>query len=212
MNFANLEAEILTRLKKGERPTEDDLVSAALAACENDDERLQIEDEGVYGTVVSEDVDYALTFDWESWGAPNSSTGAMIIVRLDNRSFLCLPPDRLEGTHPFVVLGALEPDAAPDRAREVVRRLVAGYFDGEYSIRLPTSARNRRPDLLPDDAVKDAFRAAAHDEAIWEGLLDDFEELLEYRDEPINTKLPDADEGFDEETFERWFQAIYDSK
>jgi hypothetical protein len=162
----------------GTRIDEDALMPFVVASCEEDEEREAIESEGLGWTLTerlpSKDV---LSFGWESRGAPTSSSDSMLVLTVDRHIFLCMPTESLEGLHPFLVLAAALAEEGAAGVSAMVRAHLPGLFGDVWTLRLPTETTNLAPDLLSAEAVKEAYRSAAQDPDVWDGLLTDLAEL-----------------------------------
>jgi hypothetical protein len=214
MNFSLLDTEIGRLLEHGHAVLEGDLKRAALDRCERHDERQSLEADGIYQFLIAElgEPDMLLGFDWESWGEPNSSSDCLYLMQLGDHRYLLLPPDDLEDKHGMAILGSVRiTDPAGSLAQLVTERLATQFdVEGFLSGRLPTSTSNLRPDLVPRQAIKDAYALAVDTSLVWESLVDDLKSLADYKGVAVSIPLAaDFDQSTRTRLFDAWFLLTY---
>jgi hypothetical protein len=131
-------------------------------------------------------------------------------MELGNCRYLLFPPDDLEGRHPMAVLGSVPITGPESTLAQLVTNRLATQFDvhGFLSARLPTSTSNLRPDLVPRQAIKDAYALAADRSFVWENLVGDLRALADYKD--VAVSIPDtADMPTRMRLFDTWFVLTY---
>jgi hypothetical protein len=214
MNFSLLDAELSRLLEQNDVVTEDDIKEAALGCCEQDEDREYLEAEGVYQFLVDQlgEPDMLLDFNWIAWGSPTSSSDWLYLMTLGTHWYLFLPPDTLEGVHPMVILGSVSANAPRSAcARLVTKHLPTLFLDDAFgSHRLPTSTGNVRADLVPRQAVKNAYESVAQRPEVWGSLVDELREIVDINH--LALEIPDGHD-FDEKTrtrlFNEWFALTY---
>ena len=146
----------------------------------DEEERETLESDGVSSFLTERlPTRWLLGFDWESWGAPNSSSDSMLIVTIDTHHFLCLPDNAgFDGLHPLLILDATEVEGGQVGVSGMVRRALPALFQMDcWAARLPTATENMAPDLLTRELVKEAYRSLAERADLWDSLLGDLAKL-----------------------------------
>lgn len=206
MNVSDLDVELIRHLQSGGNVAEEELVAAIRSCCDSD-EQADLDENGLDEFITQRlSPRTILSFTWESWGAPTSSSGWIQMAHIGSHQYLILPDDFLEGTHPLFVLGAAEVAAGSEATSQLVAKELAALFGDVFGPRLPTSTSNSAPDLVSRAAVRSAYWTAAQSDETWQELAADLERLIlnqavdfpdfaiavSARDEATRTRLFDA--------------------
>ena len=176
MDLTKLDRKILAVLGQNARVDADAILPLVMDSGPDEEERETLESEGLESLLTDRlPTRWLLSFDWESWGAPTSSSDSMFILTVDTHHFLCLPDDAgRDGLHPLLILDATEVKGGQVGVSGMVRRALPALFQ---TGRLPTATENMAPDLLTGESVKEAYRSVAERADLWESLLADLAEL-----------------------------------
>lgn len=180
MDLTKLDRKILAVLGQNARADADAILPLVLESGPDEEERETLESEGLESLLTDRlPTRWLLSFDWESWGAPTSSSDSMFILTVDTHHFLCLPDNAgFDGLHPLLILDATEVEGGQVGVSGMVRRALPALFQtGFWAVRLPTATTNMAPDLLTGESVKEAYRSVAERVDLWESLLADLAEL-----------------------------------
>jgi hypothetical protein len=178
MDLTNLDRKLLAVLEQKAPVFARAILPLVLDSDPDEEEREILESEGLESLLTEKlPTRRLLSFDWESWGAPTSSSDSMFILTVDTHHFLCLPDDGgRDGLHPLIILDATEVEGGQVGVSGMVRRAlpVSTRF---WATRLPTATANMAPDLLTGESVKEAYRSLAAHADFWDSLLADLAEL-----------------------------------
>jgi hypothetical protein len=180
MDLTRLDRKILAVLEQNGHADAEAILPLALDSGPDEEERETLESDGLESLLTEKlPTRWLLSFDWESWGAPNSSSDYLFILTVDTHHFLCLPDDGGgDGRHPLLILDATEVEGGQVGVSGMVGRALPALFQMDFQApRLPTATKNVAPDLLTEESVKEAYRSLAESADFWDSLLGDLAEL-----------------------------------
>jgi hypothetical protein len=227
LDIERLDNDITRLLEESGRVDEEALLALVEDGCETDAQREVLDevlaevglDELLSGSMASRCL---LSFNWMSWGAPTSSSDSLWLLTMTEHHFVWLPHD-FEDVHPLVILAAVPVSEGPIGISGTVEVCLAGMFNWDLmGGRLPTETTNSAPDLLSEQAVKNAYRSVAQAPAVWSELLEDLADLSSRHPEitselagapsPTTEATVDLDSEVGTRPFETWFRLTYSER
>ena len=222
MNIERFARDVTRLLEETGRVDEEVLLPIVEACCDGNEERQALDEDGLEETMSGFMAPRCLlSFNWISWGAPTSSSDSLWLWTTTEHHFVWLPHD-LEDVHPLVILAAVPVSEGAAGISDAVGACLAGLFDWDLMIRLPTATTNSAPDLLPEQVVKNAYRSLAQHPDIWGELLEDLAELPSEEPDiteelagalsPGGEATVDLDSEVGDRLFETWFGLTYSER
>jgi len=220
MDLTKLDRKILAVLEQNGQADAEAILPLVMDSGPDEEERETLESDGLESLLTEKlPTRWLLSFDWESWGAPNTSSDSMFILTVGTHHLLCLPDDGGgDGRHPLFILDATEVEGGQVGVSGMVQRALPALFQMDFQARrLPTATGNMAPDLLTGESVKEAYRSLAKRADFWDSLLGDLAELTSHITpvQRLAGVLPQwiDDSNLDAQArnqlFEQWFQLTY---